>query len=205
MIDHDSSFNSKQIHDILNHICQQNFDFTQLTHPFPIVDDTTDIIVAWDFFKSLSLKERFYKLYQCLNENNFKFTCFSFLNIMKSSSFGVTNGTFICLRSHLENLLNHSQRILDDPRKADKSKENLKFFEFDERTRWNPERSEWLLNNICMRSALASMFVEVNFQQNNELWKNIFLIGSSTMVFDVDVLQREVEMLLDDQFRCMVF
>jgi hypothetical protein len=206
MLDHDSSLNSKEIHDFLQHIRSQHLDFSHYAHPIPSTTDPENLSAAWNLFKTLSSKEKFEKIFQCLNENNFKLALLSLLNVIKTSSYCVTNGTFICLRSHLENVLNCSQRALEDSSKYEKTKpqETLKFFEFDDNVLWNPEKSEWLLNNICLRSSLANLFLQTNFQQNLQLSKNFFLTGSSRLILEVDSLQHEIDSVLADQFRYMV-
>jgi hypothetical protein len=221
MIDYDSSLTSKQIHDILKHICSQHLDFMTLAHPIllpsssagsassqgVIENENGEATAAWEFFHLLSSKEKFYKIFQCLNESNFKLTFFSLLNSIKlSSPYCVTNGTFICLKSHLETLYHSSLRLLSEPVKYEKSKaqDNLKFFEFDKNVLWNPEKSEWLLNNICVRTTLASLFLQTNFQGTG-IPSNISLVASSSLVLDdAGRLQREVELVLADQLRYLV-
>jgi hypothetical protein len=206
MLDYDSSLTSKAIHDLLQHLRSQHIDFSHFGHPILSTTEESELTAAWSLFKTLSSKDKFEHFFQCLNENHFKLAFLSLLNAIKTSSYCVTNGTFICLRSHLENLLNCSQRVLEDPSRFEKTKsqESLKFFEFDEDVRWNPERSEWLLNNICMRSSSAALFLQTSYQQNLQLSKNIFLIVSSRLILDVDTLQQEIESVLADQFRYLV-
>jgi hypothetical protein len=221
MIDYDSSLNPKEIHDLLKHVCNQHVDFRTFAHPIvsPLSlvglepsqhtpdNQNSEMIAAWEYFHLLSSKEKFYKIFQCLNENNFKITFLSLLNAIKlSSPYCVTNGTFICLQSHLETLHSSSLRVLSEPNKYEKLKvqDNLKFFEFDKNVLWNPERSEWLLNNICLRTSFASLFLQTNFQ-STAIPSNICLIGSSSLVLDdAGNLQREVESVLADQYRYLV-
>ena len=208
MLDHDSSLNSKEINDFLQHIRQQHLNFSHYAHPILTIteDNLYESSDAWNYYQTLSSKEKFERIFQCLNENNFKLTILSLLNTIKNSSYCVMNGTFICLKSHLDNLLISSQSCLEDFTKVEKNKslETLKFFVFDDHVLWNPQKSEWLLNNICMRSSLATLFLQTNYQNNLQLSNNFCLTGSSRLILEVETLRHEIESVLADQFRYMV-
>ena len=202
MIDHDSSLSSKQISDLLKHICNQHLDFLTFAHPILLTEQSLEGNKGWNYFQSLTIKERYEKIYQLLNENTFKSTFLSFINQIKITSQTQTiHGTFICLRSHLENMFHLSQRNLNEINKVEKirSFDSLKLFEYDENVLWNSEISECLLNNISVRSLFA-----LQFFQSNPDDSNYSLIISSSLINNIELLQNEVTKILNDQHRYMV-
>lgn len=227
MIDYDNSLSSKQINDILKHICNQHLNFMTYGHPIISYENNNNnnnhVSIAWNYFKTLSLKERYDKLYLFLNENNFKLSFLSLLNTIKF--FTLThhlNGTFICLRSHLENMFHMSQRNFNELNKNEKirSLEVLKLYEYDENVLWNSEQSDCLLNNIYVRNSFAFQYLQTPFPTTTSSTtgsstttlsgptniddSNYFLILSSKLISDTDLLQNEITNILINQYRYMV-
>jgi hypothetical protein len=202
----DESLSPRQIKQLLRHICSQHLDFMTYAHPILPVSERNDndnvAERAWRYFKSLPLLERFNRISESLNEDNFRMTLLLMLNSIKLSTYRATNGTFLCLKSHLDAMFNSSLRCLMESKNSkSKTSDVLKLFEFDENLSWNPAKSEWILNHLNLRSSFAAKYMTGQAKID---FKDFCVIGSSILIRNVETLQAEVETVLVDQYRYMV-
>lgn len=203
MIDYDSNLSAPQIRDLLEHVVSLHFNLAQSKNDMVGIKLGSD--ESWAFFKSLDLPARFQIVSSILNELNFKATLYSMLNTIKFSSHRVTNGNFLCLHSHLLNLLSssvQSQDLKNGKSESAKPTEHIKIVRFDENVLWNPAQSEWLLQNITLPCPMAAKFATA--QSSSTRASDMIFAASTGLVCDVDSLRREVAAVIFDQTRQLV-
>ena len=201
MIDYDSYISTAQIRDLLNHVHSLHLDYTingENIGEIPGCDE------AWCFFKTLNYETRFYYICGMLNELNFKTTVHAMLLLIRSSAHPVTNGTFLCLQSHLRNLFALSVEWQSQSGKLDTAKTgHIKLMRFDDNMLWSPVHSEALLQNVSIPS-LAATKMTPSASACSISAADLSLAVSSRMVLDPDFLRREVSLVISSQCRTMV-
>lgn len=199
MIDRDSYLTTPQIRDLLQHVIGQHYahqGYLMESAPSPSND-------CWEYFKQLDTQIRFQHVHVMLNELNFKTSLITMLNMIRSSAHQVTNGTFLCLESHLLNMFSASSRVQESSTlKFDSSKptDTVKQIRFDENMLHNPALSEWLLHNVSLPSPAALKFGS----SISPLTADVVLAVSSSFLCDVDTLRKEVQNILHDQCKVLV-
>ena len=152
------SYTPKEARDLLRYTKKQRVNFYEF--PSYVVgrssSSTEDVITVaedymWQYFNELPDHCKFFMIHHILNEKTFKTFLFNLLNMIKASQYQMMNSSFICIRRFIDsvfieslaNISNKSDSGLTTPFNGkNQTIEMNPFFT------WNPERSEYVLNNV---------------------------------------------------------